>query len=294
MSSGRIPQVGDSGPSSNPSSLDCVAIAPTQAEVVPLPLDQTYVHFGDEEPALDQGAAPRNQSADRDSYARGSFIGRYEVADMLGRGGIGAVYAAHDPQLDRYVAIKLLRQGGETEESRRLLREAHALARLSHPNIVQVYDAGEHEGHVFVALELVEGQSLRQWQKSRPHWRQVLQLYLEAAQGIAAAHDKGLIHRDIKPGNILLGKDDRVCVADFGLAVAHEPDENHRGQSGFDMDSSDSSDTLLLPFDSGPRSRLDERLTHPGTVMGTPAYMAPEQYLGTDVGPAADQYSFCL
>ena len=138
---------------------------------------------------------------------------------------MGEVYAAFDPELDRRVALKLLHTAGGSERARRrLVREARALARLSHPNVVQVHDVGEHHGDVFVAMELVEGQSLEDWCRSepRPSFQAVLAAYLDAARGLAAAHDKGLVHRDVKPANILRGDDGRVRVADFGLAAGHE------------------------------------------------------------------------
>jgi serine/threonine-protein kinase len=225
---------------------------------------------------------------------RGASIGRYLVLSVLGRGGMGEVYAAYDPELDRRVALKLLHTAGGTESARkRLLREARALGKLSHPNVVQVHDVGEHQGDVFLAMELVEGQSLKDWCKSepKPRFRQVLAAYLEAALGLAAAHQKGLIHRDIKPANILRGKDGRVRVADFGLAAGHEPLAEDGGD---ERDAADEPPGETPSSSSGQEGGFDERLTATGALMGTPAFMSPEQARGREVGTAADQYSLCV
>ena len=244
--------------------------------------------------------------------ARRTRIGRYLVLNELGEGGMGVVYRAYDPELDRQVAIKLLGQGFSQTSRKRLERETRALARLSHPNVIQVYDAGIHEDQVFLAMELVEGQTLGEWcqGKPRPAWQEVVDAFVAAGQGLAAAHAKELIHRDIKPSNLLVGCDGRVRVADFGLAAAAalpvSNDAVDRKIVYLRRDSGRSSansghpwqSTLLLhslPSDSGTLSnQLDERLTRTGTLMGTLPYMAPEQHLGAAVGPAADQYSLCV
>jgi serine/threonine protein kinase/tetratricopeptide (TPR) repeat protein len=213
---------------------------------------------------------------------RARRIGRFEVEDFVGAGGMGSVYVARDPTLARRVAIKLLHAGlvGDSTdgEHERILREGHALARLSHPNVVQVHEVGAHEGRVFLAMEYVEGESLRDWQGrgARP-WREVVRTYCQAAAGLVAAHRAGLVHRDFKPSNAIVGADGRVRVADFGLArAAGPPSADPHGTTG------------------SPGSALDDSLTRSGTILGTPAYMAPEQLAGTDVGAAADQWSFCV
>src|SRR5579884_528627 len=150
--------------------------------------------------------------------AIGERVGRYELLGMLGEGGMSFVYLAHDPELDRDVALKLMRVRVGSEGARRLQREAHALAKLSHPNVVPVYDAGMVGGQAFVAMEYVPGKTLRQWLRGGPRpWREVVRVMIDAGRGLAAAHARGLIHRDFKPDNVVLGDDGRVRVLDFGL-----------------------------------------------------------------------------
>jgi len=155
--------------------------------------------------------------------AEPTHIGRYRIEGPLGAGGVGMVFAAHDPVLGRRVAVKLLRpeRSGAAAAGERLREEAQAMARLAHPNVVTVYDVGEHEGGVYIAMELVEGLSLRDWLAETPRpWREVLGAYFQAGRGLAAAHDAGLVHRDFKPANVIMGRDGRVRVVDFGLASA--------------------------------------------------------------------------
>jgi tetratricopeptide (TPR) repeat protein len=217
--------------------------------------------------------------------ARGTAIDRYLVLDRIGAGGMGVVYAGYDPELDRKVALKLLRperadrdglQGGRG--GLRLLREAQAAARLSHPNVVTVFDAGTFGEQVFLAMELVEGPTLRRWLAgARRPWREVLDRFLAAGRGLAAAHAAGLVHRDFKPDNVLLGRDGRVKVADFGLVRPAGGAADGEGEGA-----------------SSPPSPLDVTLTHDGAVLGTPAYMAPEQRAGGAADARSDQYSFCV
>jgi serine/threonine-protein kinase len=203
---------------------------------------------------------------------------RYIVLDVLGQGGMGTVTAAYDTRLDRRVALKLLHPRADQEGAQqqiRMLREAQAMARLSHPNVVAVYDAGTLEdGTVFISMELVEGQTLRQWSQAQERpWREVLAVYLEAGRGLAAAHAAGLVHRDFKPENVLVGKDGRARVTDFGLARIGDP---HAREAVGEAPT--------------PRS-LDSET---GAVMGTPRYMAPEVMLGQPVGTRSDLFSFCV
>jgi serine/threonine protein kinase/tetratricopeptide (TPR) repeat protein len=207
--------------------------------------------------------------------ARGQVVGRYVVSDVLGAGGMGTVYAAHDPELDRTIALKLLHhQSGQA----RLLREAKALARLSHPNVVTAHDVGTFDGRVFLAMEFVDGLTLRQWlQQRRRTWREIVNVFLHAARGLAAAHASSVVHRDFKPDNVLIGKDARVRVLDFGLA----------GQAGAWRP-----DDAIEPPPTP--TATDAPLTRTGTVMGTPAYMAPEQHLALATDARTDQFSFCV
>ncbi len=201
--------------------------------------------------------------------AVGARIGRYALLRVLGEGGMGVVFAAYDEELDRKVAIKLLRaQGGATPERSWLLSEAKAMARLSHPNIVQVYDVGTCEGQLFLALEMIVGATLRDWLRERPRgWQEVVAVCLQAGRGLQAAHEAGLVHRDFKPHNVLVGADGRVRVLDFGLAQL-------QGRGG--------------PL---PRDDEDSRVT---IIAGTPAYMAPELHLRGEPDARSDQFAFCV
>ncbi len=213
----------------------------------------------------------------------GDKVGRYLILTTLGTGGMGVVFAAYDPQLDRKVALKLLRSGinYNTKDARtRLRREAQAIAQLSHPNVVSVYDVGEtDEGDLYIAMEFVEGDTLSQWLKKYPRTtREIIEVFLQAARGLVAAHGVGLLHRDFKPDNVLVGGDGRVRVTDFGLArsVMAEPAEARDGREKENI------------------TALNVDLTATGTVLGTPRYMAPEQLTGPDIDARADQFSFCV
>ena len=212
----------------------------------------------------------------------GDVVGRHVIVGSLGIGGMGEVHAAFDPKLDRKVAIKVLHPRLEAKDGttghRRLLREAKAAAKLDHPNVVTVYDVGEHEGRVFIAMELVEGQTLAEWLlQDKPRWRDVVRVFVDAGQGLAAAHARGLVHRDFKPQNVMVDVRGRARVMDFGLArsTGSTPSVEATGPHG---------DT--------PPTTADATLGD--SVAGTPAYMAPEQFAGLGAGPAADQFSFCV
>ncbi|MBX7084325.1 MAG: tetratricopeptide repeat protein [Nannocystaceae bacterium] len=217
---------------------------------------------------------------------RGAELGRYVVLRELGRGGMGVVYAAFDPELDRRVAIKVLHAddpGGELEaRNRRLVREAQTLARLSHGNVITVHDVGTWRNRVFIAMESLDGGTLRQWLGAAPRpWPEIVAKLTAAGRGLQAAHDVGLVHRDFKPENVLLGAGDRVVVADFGLARA----------------AADARVDLERTVDDGvpaPRSLIHAPLTMTGAVLGTPAYMAPEQHLGREPDRRTDQFAFAV
>jgi len=166
-------------------------------------------------------AAPYDRSSERDPprLARGTLIDRYMVIDSLGAGGMGVVYTAYDPELDRRIALKLLHPWETGEGRPRLVREAQAIARIAHPNVVAVHDVGELDGSVFVAMELIDGLTLRKWLRQEGHERsEIIDILRQAGRGLAAAHQAELVHRDFKPDNVMVGHDGRVRVLDFGLA----------------------------------------------------------------------------
>ena len=205
-------------------------------------------------------------------------ISRYVVIEELGAGAMGVVYRANDPDLGRQVAIKLVHAGSSPARSTRLLREAQAIARVAHPNIVAIHDVGLYGDQVFICMELVEGPRLRDWMAAGPRTlREIVGVFSQAASGLAAAHDAGLVHRDFKPENVLVGNDGRVRVVDFGLV---------RWAEGDDQPAVGEAAILAL----------DQSITPVGAAVGTPRYMSPEQIRATSVGPAADQFSFgvCL
>ncbi|MEM7156782.1 MAG: serine/threonine-protein kinase [Myxococcota bacterium] len=214
-------------------------------------------------------------------------LGRYTIMSELGRGGMGSVYEAFDRNLDRRIAVKVLHRDVGWTHAERLRREAQALARLSHPNVVQVYEVGEAKGQTYIAMELVEGQTLRQWaeRQPRPGWRECVAVYLQAGQGLSAAHDEGLVHRDFKPSNAVMDGEGRVRVLDFGLAREVGDDSETSPHEGVDP---------ATPPPSEALSALDTPLTQTGVVMGTPAYMPVEQLRGQDADARSDQFAFCV
>ena len=227
-------------------------------------------------PAWPSGAAPPMDFGTTsqvvglsDPSSAGETVGRYRLLNLVGRGGMGEVYAAHDPDLDRKIAIKIMR--GDTYpdeiEAARMMREARAIAKLSHPNLVTVYDVGSAGGRVFVAMELIEGDTVAAWLDHKRRTRdEILRVFIMAGRGLAAAHRAGIIHRDFKPQNVMVSPDGAVRVMDFGLAAIKQ--------------------TL-----HGPKA---PRLTRIGSILGTPLYMSPEQLCGQTVDPRADQFSFCV
>ena len=215
-------------------------------------------------------------------FARGTLIDRYVVLERLGAGGMSVVYAAYDPELSRRVALKLLLGGTEDADQARLLREARAIARLSHPNVVTIFDVGTYEGRVYLAMEYIDGQTLRAWRAAAPRtWLEIFEVFMAAARGLSAAHAARLVHRDFKPENVLIGKDGRVRVLDFGLAR----------RAGGDVELTAASVQGVVI----PRPDLFRvEISHAGALVGTPAYMAPEQLAGGVVDHRADQFAFCV
>ncbi|MEM6293046.1 MAG: tetratricopeptide repeat protein [Myxococcota bacterium] len=246
-------------------------LAVTDQTVAPDPVDPTR------DPKESYKVAPR--------LAEGDKVGRYVILNKVGAGGMGVVYAAYDPELDRKVAIKLLMTslGGSigaelTEQRTRLLREAQSMAKLSHANVITVHDVGEFGDQVFVAMEFIDGGTLGDWAKKDRSWREVMEVFMAAGRGLAAAHRADLVHRDFKPDNVLIDKDGRVLVTNFGLA---------RPAAG-------KTDTFgtLPTMESTPV--MSAQLTRTGALVGTPAYMAPEQLSGKRSDALADQFSFCV
>ena len=236
----------------------------------------------------DAGTAEGSQT-----LRRGTDLGRYIILDRLGGGGMGVVYTAYDPELDRKIAVKLLRPGADssaatTEGRARLLREAQAMARLQHPNVIAVYDVGTFQDQVFVAMELVDGVTLRQWMKERQRsWREVLEVFVPAGRALAAAHAAGIVHRDFKPDNVMVGEDGRVRVLDFGLARAAQGEAQKPSLS--EAGPADAKAVV-----STGKGMLATPLTRTGSLIGTPVYMSPEQWLDQPADARSDQYSFCV
>ncbi|MCP3138329.1 protein kinase domain-containing protein [Pyxidicoccus xibeiensis] len=224
--------------------------------------------------------------AHRDDRPPVSQVGRYLLLKQLGQGGMGVVYAAYDPDLDRKVALKLLHadRRTDTEEARaRLLREAQAMARVSHPNVIPIFDVDVWGDRVFLAMELVDGGTLGSWVKQgQRSWREVLETFLAAGRGLQAAHEAGLVHRDFKPANVLVGRTGRVFVTDFGLA---------RPVGALPREEPPAGDEPSLPSE---RRMLETPLTEAGRIIGTPSYMSPEQFRGDELDPRSDQFSFCV
>jgi hypothetical protein len=207
-------------------------------------------------------------------WANGARVGRYVVLARIGRGGMGSVFRAEDVELGRPVALKRLHAGADAESRARLVREARAAAQLQHPNVVTVLEVGDDAGTPFLAMELVDGVTLSAWLDERTRsWREITSIVAQAGRGLAAAHERGLVHRDFKPENVLVDRTGRARVADFGLARAGEDSE------------------------PGKPIAVDERLarmTATGSLAGTPAYMAPELVDGGSPDARSDQYAFAV
>ncbi|MBK6921045.1 MAG: serine/threonine protein kinase [Deltaproteobacteria bacterium] len=271
---------------------------------------------GDTDERPPDGGEPRRRSTDT---ASGPRIGHYSIIETLGEGGMGRVYLAYDPKLHRRVAIKLLRPDRPDEPSHssaRLLREAQALAQVSHPNLVHVYEVGEQAGQVFVVMEYIRGRTLTRWlAEARRPWREIVGVLAGAGRALAAAHRARIVHRDFKPANVIIDRDGVARVVDFGIAVFGGPADPVEGvdgagvidrsgviersaiieragleRSGVIERSTAISETKVRARDAA----LSMHVTDGGSVMGTPPYMAPEQHAGHRADARSDQFSFAV
>jgi eukaryotic-like serine/threonine-protein kinase len=221
--------------------------------------------------------------------APGARVGRYIVLERVGHGGMGVVYAAFDPELNRRVALKILHPDGPRvglvgAARARMQREAQAMARVSHPNAISVFDVGECDGSVFVAMEFVDGSTLRQWlELASPPVADIVAMFVQAARGLAAAHAAGLVHRDFKPDNVMVGHDGLARVLDFGLA-----------RTEASLTAGDDEEHPAPRRAAGDTDVLSSQLTRVGAIVGTPRYMAPEQHAGVAADTRCDQYAFCV
>jgi predicted Ser/Thr protein kinase len=258
------------------------ALMETQAasDAIQDPGDAPTLHPHHPDAATPLPATPMFRRRGSAPVVQGKQLGRFTLVERLGAGAMGVVWRAEDPKLGRQVALKVLKRAdaGLTE---RLVREARSMAQVNHPNVVTVYEVGEaQDGTMFIAMELVTGQSLRAWQKAEKRTIPALvEAYIAAGRGLAAAHAAGLIHRDFKPDNVLVGDDGRMRVTDFGLAAA-KPAE--------------ASDVVGMVARASRPNIGDVNLTTSGSVLGTPAYMAPEQFSGGNVDSRTDQFNFCV
>ena len=261
--------------------------APDDAGVTQVSLEATV-------PRLDTGRMdPFPEGTEARPIQRGASVGRYLILEQVGEGGMGVVYAAWDPELSRRIAVKVLRPDKQSEEGAarghaRLLREAQAMAKVSHPNVIAVYDVGALADRVFMAMEFVDGPTLKKWVKEKSRsWREVLDAFIAAGRGLASAHAAGLVHRDFKPENVLVDRAGRVRVTDFGLARPANPEE--LGEESPLPEQA----AAALPSDSA-QALAQVQVTLTGQVMGTPMYMAPEQRRGAAPDARSDQFSFCV
>ena len=252
---------------------------------------ETLALFGGAYATSAQRAAesPPEPEPEPEAPATEAFAGRYKIRECVGAGAGGTVYAAWDPQLDRVVALKVLRHvAGGSSGAHRIAREARVMAKVVHPNVVAVHDVGQAGDHVFIAAEFIEGGTLESWRHAQPRgWAQIVDVFVAAGRGLAAIHDTGLVHRDFKPHNVMVGSDGRVRVTDFGLArLQPELDREHHDVS---MDTSE--DPTMSP---GMLAETLATQTRTGALVGTPAYMSPEQWRGRIADARSDQFSYCV
>jgi eukaryotic-like serine/threonine-protein kinase len=231
-------------------------------------------------PTVDPAARPS-----RVARGPGARIGRYELRELLGAGGMGQVYEAYDADLDRPIALKVMRpELAGVVLAERLVRESRMMARLAHPAVITVFDVGRSDGSVFIAMELIRGETLGRYvRRVRPPWREIVALLERAGQGLAAAHDAGIVHRDFKPENVLVEIGprgvQRVVVTDFGIARVADAAASIEGEPA----------EVRVEHDVA-----DPQLTRTGTTVGTPAYMPPEQLAGAPLDGRADVFAFAV
>jgi eukaryotic-like serine/threonine-protein kinase len=222
---------------------------------------------------------------------RGDMIGRFIVLGVLGSGGMGVVYSAYDPHLDRKVAIKLLAsvEGRSAHDAQvRLLREAQAMARINHPNVIKVHEVGTHHDRIYLAMEFADAGTLRGWlAAAKRTQREILDVFIRAGRGLAAAHAAGLVHRDFKPDNVLMSQDGAIRVTDFGLVSVADASPQVR-------DTPVPAVAVSLDGSLSESTPLSQDLTRTGSVMGTPIYMAPEQFNSQPTSAQTDQFAFCV
>ncbi len=284
-------------------------------------VDRTQTDSSPENGAIDAFGATRNEPSLSDARAQSTRvprkIGRFTILESIGAGAMGVVYSAYDTQLDRKVAIKVLREDTSDIRTRqRLLREAQALARVTHPNVVTVHEVGEHDQQLYLAMEFIQGQTLGEWvgeQGPQLAWQDILKMFVCAGNGLVAAHQAGLVHRDFKPHNVLV-HGQRATVVDFGLArlawagpaqVDEQPTDDPEmpdvsarelGELQTIVSAKEtgvSGDAVVAEISSSGGA-LHSPLTRAGAVLGTPAYMAIEQFRGEEATAKSDQYAFCV
>ncbi len=278
----KRPDSSDFGNLSTEVPKDATWKAASESARTPIALEETQIVAG--------GVAASSKVIidDNELLQSGEVIGRYRIQDILGSGGMGVVYAAFDPDLDRNVAIKIIRPQADDADAElarsRCLREAKLMAQISHPNVLTVYEVGTIDQQVFIAMEFVNGMTLRDWQKQGRSWSEIIEVYEKAGRGLAAAHAVGLLHRDFKPENVMVDEAGRVRVLDFGMAVA-----------------SNSLLSAMAEIEESSRSLISKKkplfsgsLTETGAVMGTPGYMSPEQHMSQEIDARSDQFSFCV
>lgn len=251
---------------------------------------ETLALFGGAYATSAQRAGASPPEPEPEAPAAEAFAGRYKIRECVGAGAGGTVYAAWDPELDRIVALKVLRgqATGGSSGAHRIAREARVMAKVVHPNVVAVHDVGSTGEHVFIAAEFVEGGTLESWRRSKPRrWGEVVEVFVAAGRGLAAIHDTGLVHRDFKPHNVMVGADGRVRVTDFGLARLQPELERER----HDVSVETSLDPTMSP---GMLAETLATQTRTGALVGTPAYMSPEQWRGRNADARSDQFSYCV